>query len=152
MEFHDPKPIYLQIAEFIEESILEGKWVDKIPAIRELAVLLKVNPNTVTRTYAYLENQGIVSIQRGVGYFITEDAKSRILALQKKEFIEKTLPALTKTMKMLGLSFDDLKRRALKIIPYHTKKLPHDVFEQFQGQVHYMEDINTPTIDEWPQS
>lgn len=115
MEFHDPKPIYLQIAEFIEESILEGKWADKIPAIRELAVLLKVNPNTVTRTYAYLEDHGIVSIQRGVGYFITENAKTRILALRKEEFIEKTLPALTKTMGVLGLSFEDLKQYAMAL-------------------------------------
>ena len=112
MEFHDPKPIYLQIAEFIQESILDGQWMDKIPAIRELAVSLKVNPNTVTRTYAYLEEQGIVSIQRGVGYFITADAKTRIVALRQKEFIQTTLPALTKTMDMLGLSFDDLKQYA----------------------------------------
>ncbi len=46
----------------------------------------------------------------------------------------------------------DHHRPVLKIIPYQTKRLPHDVFGPFQGKVHYLEDINTPTTDEWGES
>ncbi len=109
MEFQEQKAIYLQIAERIEENILTQKWIERIPAIRELALEFKVNPNTVARTYAYLESQGVIHIQRGVGYFVAKDAIAKILSLRKTIFIEKTVPEFFKMMTLLGLTLDDLK-------------------------------------------
>lgn len=109
MEFQEQKAIYLQIADRIEENILTERWTDRIPAIRELAIELKVNPNTVARTYAYLEAQGIIHTQRGVGYFVASDAIAKILSLRKTVFLEKTAPEFFKTMSLLGLSLEDLK-------------------------------------------
>jgi len=76
MEFNESRGIYLQIADQISEEILQEKWKadERIPAIREMAVNSGVNPNTVTRSYQYLMEKGIIYNQRGVGYFVTPEA------------------------------------------------------------------------------
>ena len=72
MEFSENKPIFVQIADRVHEGILRGSWTDeeRIPSIREMAVETEVNPNTVTRTYSLLQEQGVVYNRRGIGYFI----------------------------------------------------------------------------------
>ena len=110
MEFEEQQAIYLQIAGWIEEQILTQKWQERIPAIRELAADLKVNPYTVARTYAHLETRGIIAIQRGVGYFVTQNARDQILEDRKKCFLTKTTPQFLKTMRLLNVSFDELKK------------------------------------------
>jgi GntR family transcriptional regulator len=109
MEFQEQKAIYLQIAEFIEEQILTEQWHDRLPAIRELAADLKVNPNTVARTYTYLETQGVITTQRGIGYFVEESAIKTILKYRKAYFLKNSAPRFLKTMRLLNISFDDLK-------------------------------------------
>ena len=68
MEFNQPKGIYLQIAEQVCDRILQGEWNDgdRIPSIRELAVNLGVNPNTVTRSYQSLLDRQIIENRRGI--------------------------------------------------------------------------------------
>ena len=114
MEFQEQKAIYLQIAELIEERILTQQWQDRIPAIRELAAEIKVNPNTVARTYSHLESQGVISTQRGVGYFVAPDAISQILAYRKEIFLKKTAPQFLKTMRLLNISLEDLNEHLMK--------------------------------------
>ena len=62
MEFKDKQSIYLQIADYICEQILLGKWPpgERIPSVRELAGLMEVNPNTVMRTFDFLQNKEII--------------------------------------------------------------------------------------------
>ena len=111
MEFHNEKTIYLQIADFIVEQILLKKLNEgeKIPSVREMAVNLQVNPNTIARTYSFLEEKGIIQLQRGIGYFVTTSAKKAVTALRKKEFLNVTLPQLFNTMDLLNISFSDFK-------------------------------------------
>jgi len=110
MEFHKKKPIYLQIGDIIFENILTQKWKgsDKIPSVREMAVLLEVNPNTVMRTYAYLQDQNIIYNKRGIGYFIAQDAREQTLTIKKEEFITSEMPYIFKSMKLLNISIDDI--------------------------------------------
>jgi DNA-binding transcriptional regulator YhcF (GntR family) len=70
MEFRENQAIYLQIAELICERILLKQWAseDKVPSVRELAVQLEVNPNTVMRTYDFLEQKDIIFTKRGMGF------------------------------------------------------------------------------------
>ncbi|MCX7122513.1 MAG: GntR family transcriptional regulator [Gammaproteobacteria bacterium] len=110
MDFQEQKAIYLQIAELIEERILTQKWQDRIPAIRELAAEIKVNPNTVARTYSHLETQGFITTQRGVGYFVAPDAPAKILAYRKDSFLKKTAPQFLKTMHLLNIKLEDLRQ------------------------------------------
>ncbi|MBN2048938.1 MAG: GntR family transcriptional regulator [Spirochaetales bacterium] len=110
MEFREKKAIYVQIAESIYESILSGEMPEgqRIPSIREMAVEVQVNPNTVMRTYNYLQDEGIIYNQRGIGYFITEDAKVKTKKIMKEDFIKTELPVVFKMMDLLEIDMKAL--------------------------------------------
>lgn len=111
MEFRQNQAIYLQIADHISERILSGTWAEgeRIPSIRELSEDIMVNPNTVMRSYAYLQDLGIIHNQRGIGYFVAEDAHRKTLELKKKNFIRRELPRIFRTMDLLNLTCEDLR-------------------------------------------
>ena len=112
MEFKEKQSIYLQIGDHICENILAGIWSEgeKIPSTRELAAEIEVNPNTVVRTFSYLEDMGVILKKRGIGYFVTETAEGIILKKKKKNFIKLQLPNIFKTMDLLKISRADLER------------------------------------------
>ncbi|RIJ36623.1 GntR family transcriptional regulator [Pontibacter oryzae] len=116
MEFKDNQAIYLQIANRFFENILKKEWQagDKIPSIRDMAVEFEVNPNTTMRTFNYLQDKGIIYNKRGIGYFLADDGLEKTIALKKEQFVEEDLPVFLKTMKLLGLSLEDLKAYAAK--------------------------------------
>ena len=70
---------------------------------------VQVNPNTVTRTYAYLQNQGIIYNRRGIGYFVADRAYHQARELKRRSFVDRDLPRLFKTMDLLGLELRDLE-------------------------------------------
>tara|TARA_Y100001949_G_C15950474_1_gene314476 strand:+ start:496 stop:867 length:372 start_codon:yes stop_codon:yes gene_type:complete len=111
MEFKDNQAIYLQIAELFFENILSQKWLpgDRIPSVREMAVTVEVNPNTVMRTFTYLQDKGIIYNKRGIGYFVSDDGFELTKALKKDDFVSQELPELFKAMDLLNVSLDDLK-------------------------------------------
>jgi DNA-binding transcriptional regulator YhcF (GntR family) len=113
MEFHKKEAIYLQIVEMVCENILTGRWEagEKIPSIREFAVSIEVNPNTVLRAYGFLQEKEIIRMQRGVGYFVTESANEGTLAYMKSNFIQNDLPLFFRSINLLGISFDELRER-----------------------------------------
>jgi GntR family transcriptional regulator len=110
MEFGDSNAIYLQIADQLCENILLEKWKpgDRIPSVREMAVSIEVNPNTVLRTFNYLQEKGIIFNKRGIGYFVSEDGFQKTRALRKEDFVNHELPGLFKTMGLLNLTMDDV--------------------------------------------
>jgi GntR family transcriptional regulator len=113
MQFRESIAIYLQIADYICERILLKHWKadERIPAVRELAVQLEVNPNTVMRTYDFLQQQNIIYNQRGIGYFVSADAPKHATQYRKTEFMEKELPALFRNMYLLDMNIDELNVR-----------------------------------------
>ncbi|MBN2274626.1 MAG: GntR family transcriptional regulator [Bacteroidales bacterium] len=110
MEFGDSNAIYLQIADHFCENILLQKWLpgDRIPSVREMAVQIEVNPNTVLRTYNYLQDKGIIYNKRGIGYFVSEDGLQKTRTLKKEDFVNRELPGLFKAMNLLSLTMDDV--------------------------------------------
>ena len=112
MEFKSHQPIYLQIYYHICEMILNGKYKsgDKIMSVREMAIEVGVNPNTVMRSYEQLQNRNIIINKRGIGFNVSENAKEIILAEQKKHFIEEELPDIVKKLKMYGISIEEVER------------------------------------------
>ena len=110
MEFSEPKGIYLQIADQIRERILRGEWRtgERIPSIRELAVELGVNPNTVTKSYQKLLDRELISNQRGRGYFVSENAAERALNEMKEEFMRDELPRIIGAMRLLGIGMEEI--------------------------------------------
>ncbi len=105
MEFNNNKSIYLQICDAICEQILSGTLEPdgRIPSVREYGADIGVNPNTVMRSYEKLTNDGIIYNKRGIGYFISPDAKEIILNEQRRDFLENELPQIIKRMKLLGI-------------------------------------------------
>ena len=105
MDFNADKPIFLQIADSVCDRILSGELngEDRIPSVREFGADIGVNPNTVMRTYEKLTADGIIYNKRGIGYFVTANAKDQILDVQRREFLEKDVPAICKRLELLGL-------------------------------------------------
>ena len=77
MDFDNSLPIYIQIMDLIKRRIVLNELGagEKLPSVRDIAQELKVNPNTIQRSYSELEREEIVYTQRGLGTFITEDTK-----------------------------------------------------------------------------
>ena len=111
MEFKKNQTIYLQIADFICENILTEKWPveEKISSVRELAAMIEVNPNTVMRTYRYLQDRGIIYNKRGIGFFVAGDAPSNIQNIEKESFLKTEIPELFRKLDMLKMNFSDLE-------------------------------------------
>jgi DNA-binding transcriptional regulator YhcF (GntR family) len=105
MSFNRDKPIFQQIVEKVEDAILSGalQAEARIPAVRDYALMLEVNPNTVVRSFAELEQAGSIFKKRGLGYFVAAEAKATILARRRREFLADNLPVVVATMKQLGL-------------------------------------------------
>ena len=112
MEFRKSKTIYMQIADQICENIMNKKLRqgDRIESVREMASNIQVNPNTVMRTFSYLQDQGIIFNKRGIGYFVSDDALDRIKSNKKKDFVENYLPDVFKMMDLLGIPFAELEQ------------------------------------------
>lgn len=113
MEFRDNKAIYLQIAEYVCEHILLGKWKadEKVPSVRELAVAMEVNPNTVMRTYELLQNKNIINNKRGIGFFVDEAAADNVKNYRKQQFISDELPTVFRNIYLLNIGFDELENQ-----------------------------------------
>jgi GntR family transcriptional regulator len=126
MEFRENEAIYLQIAAYISEHILLGKWAqdDKIPSVRELAIQLEVNPNTVVRAYEYLQNKEVIYNKRGIGFYTTDDATEKIKAYSRERFLGQELPELFRSMYLLDIKMDELEKRYELFITenYQSKK------------------------------
>ena len=113
MDFKDNEAIYLQIAGYVSELILRGKWPPdfKIPSVRELAADLQVNPNTVMRTYELLQTQEVLYNKRGIGFFVAPAAAEQVLAQRRARFLTQELPDVFATMRLLGIGLPEVQRR-----------------------------------------
>ena len=110
MNFSADQAIYLQIADLVCENILRRVWNegDKAPSVRELAVELQVNPNTVMRTYTYLQEKGIIEIKRGIGFYIPAGSCEKTLQLMKDDFLINDLPEVKRKMELLGITINEV--------------------------------------------
>lgn len=111
MEFRDKQAIYMQIADYFAANILEERWAanEKVPSVRQLAVELEVNPNTVMRTYNHLQENEIIYNKRGIGYFVGTEARNILLKMMKQRFVEQELPEVFRSMQLLELNIKDVE-------------------------------------------
>lgn len=111
MDFKDKQAIYLQIAEYVSEQMLIGRWAvgEKIPSVRELGAELEVNPNTVMRSYEFLSQQGVIANKRGIGYFSTDDAIDKIRTFRREQFLQNDLPQFFKNLTLLGIDLREIE-------------------------------------------
>ena len=111
MIFTNDKAIYIQMADRLCDEILSVAYKDddRIPSVREYAVLLEVNTNTAVKAYDELSRANIIYNKRGLGYFVTPGAKKQILKERKREFMKERLPELFRQMQLLGITLEDVK-------------------------------------------
>ena len=113
MEFNETKAIYLQIADRLCDQILAGEYeeMQRVPSVREVAAQLEVNPNTVVRSFDFLQNNKIIFNKRGMGYFVVEGASDVIRAMRTQIFMDNTLPQLFAEMNKIGITIEDIENQ-----------------------------------------
>ena len=104
------KPIYIQIREKIEDQIVTGllKEGDQAPSTNQLVNFYKVNHVTVSKGVNQLVDEGILFKKRGVGMFVAEGAKEKLIQQRKEKFIEDHLIKLIEEANILGITEDEL--------------------------------------------
>ena len=118
MTFSNDKAIYMQMADRLCDEILSGTYKDddRIPSVREYAVLLEVNTNTAMKAYDELSRANIIYIKRGLGYFVTKGAKEQILKERRQIFLKERLPELFRQMELLDISISDVTKEHEKFV------------------------------------
>ena len=104
------KPIFQQLAEELEDSILKGIYKEEtqIPSTTEIAVKLKINPATANRGVNMLVDEGIIYKRRGVGMYVTSGAREKITVKRKNSFFKEFVLPLLEESENLNISMDDI--------------------------------------------
>lgn len=104
--FDNERPIYIQLVELIRIDIVSGKFQkgQKIPSVRELALIMKVNPNTMQKALVELENEKLIYTERTNGKYVTEDEE--LIEKVKKELAQEKVNNYLNSMNNIGISYD----------------------------------------------
>lgn len=110
IDFSSPLPIYRQLIYMIKLEILSGRLNDgdQLPPIRELAKILKLNPNTVAKAYYTLDEEGFIESKRGSGNWV--NYKKANLDSLRKGMIEDEFKSFLERAFSLGASLEDIKK------------------------------------------
>lgn len=109
--FTDDKPLYLQIAQHLEDAIFTGIYAEEtqIPSTTELSVSLQMNPATVLKGMNILVSENIIYKKRGLGMFVCTGATEKIKEKRQQNFFEDFITPLVLEANKLGLSEDEIK-------------------------------------------
>lgn len=109
---HD-KPVYVRLRETIADAILAGRYRDgdPLPSVRALAAEEQANPLTVAKAYQGFQDEGLVTVKRGVGLFVAPGARTRLRDSERRRFVDEEWPAIRDRMARLGINAADLIER-----------------------------------------
>ncbi|CAH0123373.1 MULTISPECIES: GntR family transcriptional regulator [unclassified Microbacterium] len=104
------KALFIQIAEQIEDQILDGSLEEesKAPSTNELAAFYRINPATAAKGVAMLTEKGVLYKQRGIGMFVATGARQTLLTERRSAFADRYIDPLLTEARTLGLGTDDL--------------------------------------------
>ena len=104
--FDNERPIYIQLLEMIRIDIVSGKFKkgQKLPSVRELALMMKVNPNTMQKALVELEDEKLIYTERTNGKYVTEDEK--LIEKIKKQLAQEKVNNYLNSMKNIGISYE----------------------------------------------
>lgn len=104
------KPIYVQMAEWIEENILSGAFPEEaqIPSTTDISAQYKINPATALKGMNILVDKGIIYKKRGLGMFVSEGAAEKLRSERKQEFFEKFVKSLMSEAEKLGITKNEV--------------------------------------------
>lgn len=110
MTWNDKDPIYRQLRDRLVELILEGIYRDgdMMPSVRQIAAENRINPITVSRAFQMLVDEGLVEKRRGLGMFVIEGAREKLVHLERERFLNEDWPRIRQRMERLGIDLRDL--------------------------------------------
>ena len=110
IDFNSEKPIYLQLAEAIEDNILKGIFEEEaqIVSTTEISVKYKINPATAGKGVNVLVDEGILYKKRGLGMFVSTGAKKKILEKRRNSFYKDYVQSLLEEAAKLNISKEDI--------------------------------------------
>ncbi|PHV06431.1 GntR family transcriptional regulator [Janthinobacterium sp. BJB412] len=119
MGWNDNAPIYRQLKERVIGMMLDGllKPGDALPSVRQVAADFQLNPITVSRAYQELVDETLVEKRRGLGMYMTDGARDKLLATERERFLREEWPAMIERIRRLGLDLQQLLQAAQPGLP-----------------------------------
>ncbi|NVJ69955.1 MAG: GntR family transcriptional regulator [Alphaproteobacteria bacterium] len=114
-DWTDDQPIYRQLKDKVVTAIMEGSLIEgeALPSVRNVAVEMQINPITASKAYQELVMDGLVEKKRGLGMFVVEGARDKLMEAERARFIEEEWPRVLDTIRRLGLDADELLKSGL---------------------------------------
>ncbi len=106
----DSRPIFVQIAERIEDDIVEGRLPEEsqVPSTNQFAAFYQINPATAAKGVNLLVEQGILYKKRGIGMFVATGARAALIEKRKEQFYERYVLTMMREARKLGITVDQL--------------------------------------------
>ena len=108
--WNDSQPIYWQLKDRTVAMILDGTLDEgePLPSVRTVAAEFQLNPITVSKSYQALVEEGLVEKRRGLGMFVCEGARRKLIASERAKFLSQEWPAMLSRIEQLGLNLEEL--------------------------------------------
>jgi len=112
ISWNDNAPIYRQLKDRVVSMMLDGvlKPGDALPSVRQIAAEYQLNPITVSRAYQELADEALVEKRRGLGMYMTDGARDKLLSSERERFLREEWPMVMERIQRLGLNPDELMR------------------------------------------
>ncbi len=113
-DWTEDQPIYRQLKDKVVAAIVEGtmREGEALPSVRNVAVDLQINPITASKAYQELVMDGLVEKKRGLGMFVVEGARSKLVEAERDRFMNEEWPRVMETIQRLGLDAETLLKRS----------------------------------------
>ena len=110
IKWNDQQPIYRQLKEKVVELIIDREVSEgeAVPSVRQVAADYQINPLTVSKAYQELVDEAVLEKRRGLGMFVTDSAREKLLETEKKQFMDIEWPKIMQKIERLGLSMQSL--------------------------------------------
>src|SRR3954451_15711457 len=108
--FDDRSPIYLQIADGIKNDILSGalKEDEQVMSTNQYATFYRINPATAAKGFAQLVDEGVLYKKRGIGMFVSPDAREKLRAARRERFFTEVVDPMLAEARRIGISVDEI--------------------------------------------
>ena len=109
-DWHNNAPIYRQLKDRIVGMVLDGllKPGDALPSVRQIAADFQLNPITVMRAYQELADATLVEKRRGIGMYVTDGAREKLIVSERERFLREEWPQMLERIRRLGMNMEEL--------------------------------------------
>ena len=109
-DWNNNAPIYRQLKDRIVAMLLDGllKPGDALPSVRQIAADFQLNPITVSRAYQELADATLVEKRRGIGMYVTDGAREKLVVSERERFLQEEWPQMLERIRRLGMNMEEL--------------------------------------------